>query len=71
MQAYARILIIFGVVLVVFGIILTYMPKLCKLPRLPGDIFIHKDNFTFYFPLATSIVISLILSLILWLLSKR
>lgn len=71
MQAYGRILIIFGIGLVIFGVILTYMPKLLKLPRLPGDIFIQKESFTFYFPLATSIVVSIILSLILWLMSKR
>jgi hypothetical protein len=45
-----------------------------KLPwvgRLPGDIVLHRKNFTFYFPLATSILISLLLTLLFWILGKR
>lgn len=41
------------------------------LGRLPGDIVIRKGNFTFYFPLATSILVSLVLSLLFWLLRRR
>jgi len=58
-----------GVVLIVAGLL---WPWLAKLPlfRLPGDIAIERENFRFYFPITTSIIISLILSLLLWLLRK-
>ncbi len=58
-----------GGILVVLGLVLWFFrdaPILNKLGRLPGDIRIENDNFTFYFPLATSILISLVLTLILW-----
>lgn len=58
-------LILLGVVLVAAGLALTFGG------RLPGDIAIRGKNWTFYFPLATSLVLSVILSLILWLFSKR
>ena len=59
-----------GIALVILGLI---WPALLKsgLGRLPGDIIIEKKNMTFYFPVMTSILISVILSLLLWLLSKR
>jgi hypothetical protein len=49
---------------------LSLVGKVPWIGKLPGDIYIKRENFTFYFPLATSIVISIILSLILWLLRK-
>jgi hypothetical protein len=66
----SKLLMIAGVVLIVIGLL---WPYLLKLPfgRLPGDLLIQKKNFTFYFPLATSIAVSIFLSLILWLISKR
>jgi hypothetical protein len=67
----ARTLIILGVVLIVAGLILTFAGKIPWVGRLPGDIVIHKKNVTFYFPLATSIIISVVLSLILWLISRK
>jgi hypothetical protein len=62
-----RVLIALGVVLVLIGL---FWPWLGKLPfgRLPGDIRIEKDGFVFYFPIVTGIVISVLVSLILWLL---
>jgi hypothetical protein len=55
--------------LVVVGLL---WPVLSKIPlgRLPGDIVVRRDNFSFYFPLTTSIIISLLLSLLFWLLRK-
>ncbi len=67
----SKLLITVGAVLVVVGLLWPLLSKLTFLGRLPGDILIQKKNFTFYFPLGTSIVISVILSLILWLISKR
>lgn len=63
-------LIVIGLLIAAVGLVLTLSGKLPWLGRLPGDIFIKRENFTFYFPLATSIILSLIFSLILWLLRK-
>lgn len=67
MPAIGKYLIILGLVIAAIGVIFTIAGKLPWLGRLPGDIHIKRDNFTFYFPLATSILISVILSFILWL----
>jgi hypothetical protein len=67
MSDFARFLIIIGVILVVVGLALLLLPKIPWLGKLPGDIVIKRENFTFYFPLGTSILISVILSLIFWL----
>jgi uncharacterized membrane protein len=70
-QEIGKILIIFGIILISLGLLLTFINKIPFLGKLPGDIYIQKKNFTFYFPLATSILISIILSLIFWLWSRR
>lgn len=61
-----RTLIVVGVLLVVLGLIWPWITKL-GLFRLPGDIMIERDNFRFYFPITTMIIISVVISLILWL----
>ncbi|MBW3568567.1 DUF2905 domain-containing protein [Candidatus Parcubacteria bacterium] len=61
----AGIVIISGVVLVLFGIILLAIGKL------PGDIVIRKGNMTFFFPIVTSILLSIALTAIIYLLSRR
>jgi len=66
----AKILIILGVVFVALGILLLGIQKLPFVGKLPGDIFIKRENFTFYFPLTTSIVISILISLILYFIGK-
>ena len=71
MQEIAKTLIILGVVLLGLGLLLLVSPKIPFLGRLPGDIYIQKKNFSFYFPIATSVLISLVLSFILWLWSRR
>nr|WP_246559474.1 DUF2905 domain-containing protein [Geoanaerobacter pelophilus] len=63
-------LIVIGLLIALVGVLLTIAGKLPWIGRLPGDLYIKKENFTFYFPLATSIIVSLILSFILWLLRK-
>ena len=65
----ARWLILLGIVLIVAGLLWPWLTRL-GLGRLPGDIVIERDNFRLYIPIATSIVISVILSLILWLLNR-
>ncbi|TWJ13899.1 DUF2905 domain-containing protein [Geobacter argillaceus] len=67
MPGLGKSLIIIGLVIAAIGLLLTLAGRIPWLGRLPGDIFIKKDNFTFYFPLATSILISVVLSLLLWL----
>lgn len=59
-----RIILFAGIVLVVIGLVVTFLPQL-GLFKLPGDIYIKRGNFTFYFPIVTSILLSIILSLIL------
>jgi hypothetical protein len=70
MNQMAKLLILLGVVLVVVGLILLLLQKTPFLGKLPGDILIKREHFTFYFPLATSIIISIIVSLILYLIGK-
>ncbi|MCX5708394.1 MAG: DUF2905 domain-containing protein [Candidatus Omnitrophica bacterium] len=71
MQELGKSLILFGVILVVVGVLLAFGSKIPLLGKLPGDILVQRKNFTFYFPLATSIIISAALSLVFWLWSKR
>ena len=60
-----RLLIVLGLLMVAVGLL---WPWLSKLPwgRLPGDISIERENFSFHFPLTTSIIVSLVVSLIMW-----
>ena len=64
-----RTLITIGIVLLVIGLLWPWLGNL-PLGRLPGDIRIEKDGFVFYFPIVTGIVISVVISLVLWLLRK-
>ncbi len=66
-----KTLILSGVILIGLGFLLVVFNKIPFLGKLPGDIHLQKNNFTFYFPLTTSIVISVVLSLILWLWPRR
>jgi hypothetical protein len=65
----SRILIIIGLILIVIGFAWPWIVKI-GFGHLPGDIIIKRENFRFYFPITTSIVISVILSLLFWLLRK-
>ncbi|MBM4287321.1 MAG: DUF2905 domain-containing protein [Deltaproteobacteria bacterium] len=64
MTDFGKILVFFGLVLVGLGLLLLYGPKIPWLGKLPGDITIQREKFTFYFPLASSIVISIILTIL-------
>jgi hypothetical protein len=70
MPSMGKMLIIVGIVLVVIGLAFTYGPKIPWLGKLPGDISIKKDNFSFYFPITTSIIISIILTILFSLFRK-
>ena len=70
MNELAKGLILLGAVLIAVGLILLFFQKVPFLGKLPGDILIKRENYTFSFPLATSIVVSLLISLILYLIGK-
>lgn len=66
-----KIFIIFGLIMLAVGGIMILAGRIPWIGRLPGDIYIRKKNLTFYFPLTTSIIISIFLSLLFWFLSRR
>jgi len=70
MAGMGKILIYLGLVLAVLGIIFSLVGKLPWLGHLSGDITIERERFTFYFPLATCLIISVVLSLVLYLLRR-
>ena len=67
MSGLGRTLIILGLVIVLVGIVVSLAGKLPWLGRLPGDIAIKRENFSFYFPLGTCLLLSALLSLVMWL----
>ena len=69
-QHLARALIFFGVMLAGFGIVLLLGPKIPWLGRLPGDILIQREPITFYFPVASCLLASVVLSLLCWVLKR-
>lgn len=80
LSGFGKLLIVVGAALALAGLLLTFAGKVSGegglggfgwLGRLPGDIYIKRDNVTFYFPLATGILISVVLSLLVYLLSRR
>lgn len=71
MQDLGRIIILIGVITITLGLLLTFFGKIPFLGKLPGDILIQKPNFTFYAPIATGILISIILTILLNIFTKR
>lgn len=67
MGAFGKTLILFGILLVALGVLFSVGSKIPWLGRLPGDIYLNRGNFTFYFPLTTCILLSLIITLVLYL----
>ncbi len=66
MAPLGKFLLIAGVVMALVGLVLMFSDRLPWLGRLPGDINIERENFQFHFPITTSILLSVIVSLILW-----
>jgi hypothetical protein len=66
-----RLLLVIGLVIAGIGLVLIFAGKIPWFGRLPGDFFWRGKNVSLYFPLATSILVSLILTLILWLIHRR
>jgi hypothetical protein len=69
MNNFQKILIIAGIILLILGFLWPWVSKL-PIGRLPGDIVVNKPNFKLYIPITSMLIISLILSLILWLIKK-
>jgi hypothetical protein len=67
--AMARVLIVLGLVILAVGLLWPYLSQL-GLGRLPGDIMIERKNITLYFPVATCLLISLLLSVVLWVVNR-
>jgi hypothetical protein len=67
MGDFGKLLILFGVVLIGVGLLLTLAGKIPWLGKVPGDIYYKSDHITVYFPLATCLLISVVVSLLFWL----
>ena len=70
-QYIGKFLVLLGLIVAALGGLLLISGKVPWIGKLPGDILIQRKNFTFYFPLATSILLSLILTLIFWIIGRR
>ncbi len=68
---FGKYLVMLGLIFIALGLLLNFAPKIPFLGKLPGDIYIKRDNFTFYFPLGTSILLSLLLTLLLNLIFRK
>ena len=71
MSDLGRVLIVLGLVLAATGVALTFAGRVPWIGRLPGDVQIQRGSWTFYFPLATSVLLSVALTLILWIVGRR
>ncbi len=71
MHELGRMLIVLGVVIALVGVVLLVAGRVPGLGRLPGDIHVERGNWSLYVPLGTSIVLSLLLTLVLWLIGRR
>ncbi|MDD2365866.1 MAG: DUF2905 domain-containing protein [Desulfuromonadaceae bacterium] len=70
MSGFGKSLIVIGLLLILAGVVVSFAPRFPWLGKLPGDILVKRENFSFYFPLTSCILISLILSFIMWLLRR-
>jgi hypothetical protein len=66
-----RLLIVLGLVAVALGVVLVVFGRVPGLGRVPGDISVQRGSWSFYFPLGTSLVLSVVLTLVLWLIGRR
>ena len=66
-----KVLIAFGLLIALAGVVLVLVGRVPWVGRLPGDIHIQRGNFTFYFPLATSLLLTVVLTLIFYLVGRR
>ena len=66
-----RILIVTGLFLLIAGVVISLLGRFTPAGRLPGDVVYRRGNFTFYFPIVTSILLSVLLTGIMWLFNRR
>jgi hypothetical protein len=71
LQQTGKLILAAGIVFVIVGAFLMLSGKIPWLGKLPGDIFVQRKNFTFYFPLATCILISILLTFLFWIFGKK
>jgi len=71
MNDFSKTLIFFGLILIGMGIFAMFFSKVPMLGKLPGDIFLRKGSFTFYFPITTCVLLSLILTVVFTLFGKK
>ena len=71
MSELGRVLVVLGLIVVALGVVLLLVDRVPWIGRLPGDIHLQRGNWTFYFPLGTSILLSVVLTLVLWLIGRR
>jgi hypothetical protein len=65
MQSIGKILLIFGGVIVLLGLLFIFAQHIPFFGKLPGDIYVKKDNFSFYFPIVTFLILSIVLTIII------
>jgi len=65
-----KLLIVTGLLIALVGVAISFGPKIPFLGKLPGDLIIKRENFSFYFPLTSCLLISLLLSIIFWIFKK-
>ena len=71
MDSFGKLLILFGLILAAVGGLMLFIGKVPYIGKLPGDIYVQRNNFSFYFPLTTSILLSIVLTLLFSLFSRR
>ncbi len=71
MSDVGKLLIVFGLLIALAGVLLLLVGRVPWLGRLPGDIHVQRGPWTFYFPIATSLLLSIVLTIVLWLLGRR
>ena len=71
MSDLGKFLVIAGCLIALGGLVVWFAERIPGLGRLPGDIYIKRDGWTFYFPLATSLIVSIVLSIVFWLIGRR
>jgi len=70
-SSFGKILMVLGIIIFLMGGLMLVAGKFPYIGRLPGDIYIKRENFTFYFPLATGIILSIVLTIVLNLIFRR
>ena len=71
MDSFGKLLILFGLILAAVGGLMLFIGKVPYIGKLPGDIYVQRKNFSFYFPLTTSILLSIVLTLLFSFFSRR